>query len=313
MRTPEYKVSVILPTYNPNPIRLASTLNSLSKQTLNTKIWELIIIDNNSTNNVIENCIKLVPEINYKFVFEKQQGLTWARLRGFEESLGEIIVMVDDDNVLERSYLQDALTIMASNPKLGAIGGPIVGEFEMNPPAFIDQFSKLLAIRNLGEKTILYEPSGSAQLKYPECSPVGAGMILRKQAISQYCKDIHDYGTKITDRKGTSLSSGGDNDIVISILKNGYTVGYFPQLKLTHLIPSNRLQVKYLAKLNQESSKSWSQLLLVHGISPWQPIPKWTLFFRKLKAFFNYQPWKSSSNYISWKGACGHFEGRVRG
>ena len=76
-------------------------------------------------------------------------------------------------------------------------------------------------------------------------------------------------------------------------------------------MPSSRLTREYLAKINRASSRSWIQVLNLHGIRIWQKIPRWTVWLRQIKAFFRYHPWTSSDAYIKWQGACGIFEGQA--
>lgn len=304
-------LSVILPTYNPDFIRLNRTLSSLAQQSLDKKSWELIIIDNNSNNDVLSK-VQLDWHPSGKIIKEQNQGLTFARFAGFNNAKGEIVIMVDDDNELATDYLAQALDIMTLNTRLGAIGGKIKGLYETAPPFFIEKVSKLLAIVDHGDEIWQSSPPQESSFIYPDKAPVGAGMVIRKTALREYCNHISLYGSSISDRKGNELSSGGDNDIVIHILKAGYKVGYFPNLSINHLIPADRLEVDYLARLSYGTSKSWSQLLIKHGISPWKPISKWTVCLRKMKAWVAFQAWKSPVHYIEWKGACGHFEGRVQ-
>jgi len=116
----------------------------------------------------------------------------------------------------------------------------------------------------------------------------------------------------LSDRRGNELTSGGDNDIVLSILESGWDVAYFPELSLTHLIPATRLQPEYLARLNHGIAKSWMQVLSKHQCNPWPPIPAWTVRIRKMKAWFTYRAWAGPVQRICWSGACGHFEGRIK-
>ena len=78
--------------------------------------------------------------------------------------------------------------------------------------------------------------------------------------------------------------SGGDNDIVITVMKGGEKMGYFPALVLTHLIPPTRCEAAYLERLNRAMSKSWMQLLTLHGINPWSPIAAWSVPLRQAQA-----------------------------
>jgi glycosyltransferase involved in cell wall biosynthesis len=297
-------VSVIIPTYNPDVSRLNQTIEGLRSQTLDQRFWEILVIDNNSDNNFISR-LELSWHKDIKILKEQKQGLTYARMKGFSEARGEILVLVDDDNVLNEHYLQSTFDIYNNYPALGAIGGKSIPIFENDPPDWLPDFYDNLALRDLGD-TIIIDSWGN---KFPYSAPIGAGMAIRKEALNSYIAKINSGETVITDRNATSLSSAGDNDIIIEILKSGWQTAYFPGLSLNHLIPKERLSVEYLSRLLNNSSKSWIELLDRHGINPWSRIPAWTVPIRKLRTWFLYGAWKSSANYIKWKGACGMFEG----
>ena len=298
------RLSVILPTFNPQIARLAQTLNGLKTQTLNRILWELIIVDNNSSNNFIDK-IDLNWHPRAKIKLELTQGLTYARMKGFREAKGEIIVLVDDDNILNENYLKEALDLFDNFTKLGAAGGKSIPIFESQEPTWLNQFYPTLALRDLGGKAII----NSWKNSYPPSAPIGAGMVIRKNALNSYIEKINLGKSVISDRRGKFLSSGGDNDIVLEILKSGWLTGYFPSLKLFHIIPKDRMSVSYLSRLNNNSSKSWIKLLDSHGISPWKKIALWTVPLRKSKAWFANKAWKNNVNYIKWRGACGMFDG----
>ena len=291
-------ISVIVPSYNPNITRLNQTLMGLRNQTFPLENWELLVIDNNSTPAIT---IDLSWHPNSKIIIAADPGLTNARLKGFKQASGNVIVMVDDDNVLDENYLQNTLNIFKLNKQLGVAGGKSIPIFEKNPPKWLEEFHSCLALRDMGENVL----TAVWENEYPYQAPIGAGMAIRKDALISYINKRHI----LTDRKGSSLSSGGDNDIVIEILKSGWQTGYFPSLILYHIIPKERLSPKYLALLTNGSSKSWIQLLESHGINPWHKIPAWTVPLRKMKAWFVYKAWLTKANFIKWRGACGTFDG----
>jgi glycosyltransferase involved in cell wall biosynthesis len=297
-------ISVIIPTYNPDMGRLNQTLEGLKNQNLEQKFWEVLIIDNNSENSFTTD-IELSWHRDIKIFREQKQGLTYARMKGFSEARGEILVLVDDDNVLEEHYLQRTFEIFNNYPALGAIGGKSIPIFENDPPDWLHDFYDTLALRDLGENIIIDQWEN----KFPYSAPIGAGMAIRKEALNPYIVKINSGEAVITDRNATSLSSAGDNEIIIEILKAGWQTAYFPGLSLNHLIPKERLSVEYLARLLNHSSKSWIQLLDRHGINPWNKIPAWTVSIRKLRSWFLKAAWKSGPNYIKWRGSCGLFDG----
>lgn len=298
-------VSVILPTYNPDRGRLGQALDGLRQQTLSYELWELIIIDNNSSPAV---SLDINWPVNYKIISQPVPGLTHARLKGFEEAMGSIIIMVDDDNVLDNSYLKNALSILQTNTRLGAIGGISVPLFEGTAPEWLAEFYEALALRDLGDQNLI----STWENTYPPAAPIGAGMAIRKAALTSYINNARIGNSAISDRTGNSLSSSGDNEIVIEILKSGWQVGYFPALKLQHIIPAKRMQADYLGRLLNDTNKSWQQLLHKHHINPWSSIATWSVLPRKIKSWFTYRAWKGPVNYIKWRGACGFFEGLAK-
>nr|WP_067057317.1 glycosyltransferase [Mucilaginibacter sp. L294] len=299
-------ISVIIPTYNPTIAVINEVLNSLKHQTFNQNNWELIIINNNSTNDVV-NRLDISWHKNGYIIDESESGLTFARLCGFKHAKGDIIIMVDDDNILASNYLDKVDEHFKTHKTSGAVGGKINALFQgYQPPHWTRQFWPMLAIRDLGNQQLT---SATHLLNgYPQIAPVGAGMAIRKALLQAYIqlRDIAD--DLIVDRKGDELSSGGDNEIVINILQQGYSVTYYPALILQHIIPTSRLTKKYLSSLNRASSKSWIRLLSKYNICTLNSISAWTVPFRKVKAWFAYRAWGSPVNYIKWKGACGSYE-----
>ena len=307
--------SVLIPTHNPHPGRLQRSLDGLRAQTLPTDRWETVLIDNASSPALNAVNWSAHAPANFRLAGEPAPGLSHARRRGFMEARGEFAVLVDDDNVLAPDYLATALAFFAAHPQVGALGGRSLPEFEAAPPDWTTEFHPLLALRNLGTAPLISRglcPAGSARNEYPVFAPIGAGMALRRAAWSAWLDARRDHANLISDRRGSELTSGGDNDIVLCAMHAGWEVGYFPSLSLTHLIPAGRLEPDYLARLNRGIQKSWMQVLSLHNANPWPPLTPAGAALRKLKAWFTHQAWSSPSAHIRWQGVCGHFEGRIK-
>jgi len=300
-------LSVIICTHNPRQIYLQRVLDCLKSQTLNCTEWELILVDNASASSLALSW-NLDWHPHSQVVREESLGLTSARLRGFQAAQGEWLIFVDDDNLLDSNYLARVHQIIQQYPTLGAFGGKSLPEFENSPPEWVAPFYSSLALRDLGEQPLI-SPDVETVQSYPVYAPIGAGMAVRKQALVPYVARIQSGSQVVSDRKGNQLTSGGDNDMVLTVLQAGWQVGYFPSLQLTHIIPPGRLDPNYLARLNHDSSRSWVQVLTIYRICPWTKIAKWTVWPRQFKAFFQYQAWKNTVAYIRWRGACGLYEG----
>lgn len=306
------RVSVILPTHNPHRGRLARTLAGLAAQTLPATDWETLLVDNASSPALPLDDLPTPRPSNLRVVPEPSLGLTTARRCGLRGAAGELCILVDDDNVLAPTYLADALRLFAAHPRLGAAGGPSRPEFETPPPPWTTEFFPLLALRDLGPAPVLASltraPDGPYWL-HPDAAPIGAGMVLRRAAAAAWI-DAAGSST-LSDRRGAELTSGGDNDIVLTLLHHQWQVGYFPELALTHLIPASRLDPSYLARLNRGIQTSWVQVLARHEANPWAPVPGWTVPLRQLRAWILHRAWRDAASRIRWQGACGHYIGRA--
>jgi glycosyltransferase involved in cell wall biosynthesis len=306
--------SVIIPTHNPDAERLRRTLEGLRRQQLHMAEWETIVVNNASLHFPPAAFFQTHGPSNLSHVEEPVTGLTPARIRGFEAARGAIAVLVDDDNVLAPDYLVHVKRLFAAHPEVGLLGGKSIPEFESEPPAWSREFFPLLALRDPGDRASISQglrPHNARRNEYPLCAPIGAGMALRRAAWKAWVDARRTTPMQLSDRRGTELTSSGDNDIVFCGVKAGWAVGYFPELSLTHLIPSSRLEPNYLARLNRGIQKSWQQVLALHDASPWPALTPLGATVRKFRAWFTHRAWSSTAAQIRWHGACGHFEGRV--
>ena len=302
-------LSVVISTHNPNRSRLQRTLAGLRVQSLPVDQWETIIIDNRSDPEVTTSEITTDAPRNLRIVKESRLGLSIARRRGLLESKGDLIILVDDDNVLARDYLETATRLLQTHTQLGAAGGRSVPEFESKPENWVAEFHDLLACRDLGAEVIIAHRKIAApgRLAYPTCAPIGAGMILRRESAMAWLNSSETNA--ISDRLGTALSSGGDNDIILTVFAAGWAVGYFPSLSLIHLIPETRTSKQYLGRLNRGIAESWVKVLAKHGACPWLPIPVWIVPLRQFRSYFRHFSLSSPAAWVRWQGTCGHFAG----
>lgn len=308
-------LTVIICTHNPRPEYLAATLGSIQAQKgLDHDLtWELLIIDNASTVPLATTLdLRDCPQA--RICREERVGLTFARLQGFAQARGEIILFVDDDNVLDENYFANVIDILQSNKDIGAVGGKSLPVYEIDPPAWFDASGISLACRDLGDDPLAAawaDPSDPSR-NYPLCAPIGAGMAVRRIAYEDYVRGAErDPRRTALGRRGTDLASGEDNDMIMSVLEQGWQVAYRPELSLKHLIPATRLTQPYLERYARSTTRTWVEVLNIHGICPWTPIAPWTLPLRRLRALMVFKPWTSPVARLRWQAALGQYEGRA--
>jgi glycosyltransferase involved in cell wall biosynthesis len=308
-------LSAIICTHNPRADYLNLTVDALRRQAGHAPdAWELIVVDNASSTRV-EGSVDLSWHPRARVVREERLGLTHARMRGFREAGSDLLVFIDDDNVLDDSYISHACGAMGADASLGAIGGKVIPRYEVEPPFWFRGLGLDLACRDLGD-TPLYASWDKAEFgprTYPVCAPIGAGMVIRRAAFSAYSAAAEkDPARTGLGRKGADLASGEDNDMIMTQLSLGWRVAYLPELRLEHLIPAGRLSAAYLASYAFSSNLTWVRVLDVHGIRPWTAAPKWSVPLRKVKSYLALAAWRDDPSFIRWRGACGLLEARGR-
>jgi hypothetical protein len=237
------RLSVIICTHNPRDGYFTKTLQALASQGLPAADWELLVIDNASAPPLAGR-LDLRWHPNARIIAEGTLGLTAARLRGIREAQGDLLVFVDDDNVLDPDFLEQALQVAQSRPWLGSWSGQCRGGFESPPPDWTRRYWGNLVIREFAEDRWSNLPL------LGETMPCGAGLCVRRAVALEYLRQ-NDSGARALqlDRAGTSLLSGGDNDLAACACDLGLGVGLISALKLTHLVPPERLTLDYLSRL----------------------------------------------------------------
>ena len=302
-------LSVVLCTHNPRADFLTATLAALRRQTLPLDRWELVLVDNASQLSLAAS-LDLSWHPASRIVIEPKLGLTPARLCGFNSSRGEVLVFVDDDNVLAPTFLAEATALLSTQIEVGVAGGRVVPRFETEPPPWTHEFFGNLALGDHGTVPLVSESWKDRPHDYPAFAPVGAGLIARRAALVPYVKLVNlDPHRRAFDRRGRALTSGGDNDLVMTALVSGWRAAYWPQLCLEHIIPPSRLTRAYLARLNFAIARSWIGVLRLHDACPWPAVPRWTVSLRQARAFLRYNAWRGPSHFVRWRYACGHFAG----
>lgn len=257
-----FKLSVIVCTHNPRDNYFSRVIDGLRAQSLGWENWELLVVDNCSAEPVSSR-YDFSWHPHSRFISEKKLGLTPARLCGVREACGDLLVFVDDDNVLNEDFLETALRVVRKRPFLGSWSGQCRPEFEIEPPEWTRHYWGNLAIREFGADVWSNLP------RLPESMPCGAGLCVKRD-VAQHYLYLHETGERSFqfDRAGGSLLSGGDNDLAACACDLGLGVGLISSLKLTHLIPPERMTEDYLERLAEGISFSSTLLDAIYGNSP---------------------------------------------
>ncbi len=115
---PMIKVSVIIPTYNYAKF-IPEAIRSVLDQTFCD--FELIIVDDGSTDETREVIKPYLDDARVKYVYQENKGLSSARNLGITTSRGEYIAFLDADDLWMPEKLQKQVPLLESNHKVALI------------------------------------------------------------------------------------------------------------------------------------------------------------------------------------------------
>jgi len=161
------KASVIISTYNRASF-LKDSLQSVVAQTY--RDWELIVVDDGSTDDTAKVVSKYGSRINY--IKKKNGGVSAARNTGIHVATGEFIAFLDDDDIWLSNYLEQQMKLMLQDPESDIVAGRC---------QVIDRNGKLLP--NVFKPSA--EPIWTPTKLLTSVMPVTSAVIIRKSAIER--------------------------------------------------------------------------------------------------------------------------------
>ena len=212
-------ISVIIPTLNRCQI-LAEALASVRTQSLPAYAYELIVVDNGSTDKTAQ----VVKELNrdggkpIRYVYESRPGLHWARHAGARAAQSEILAYTDDDAVVTPDWLHGLMSAY-QNPKVAAAGGPIHVRWRSQPPEWVPP---------LGTFGHLDYGSDYKELSWPKAIN-GGNFSVRKQVLF----DVGGFNpdTSVEDR----LVGDGEWGLCRKLYSAGWKIAYVPDALVYHV------------------------------------------------------------------------------
>lgn len=270
---------------------LRRALTSLTEmQGLDGLSWELLVIDNGSTDHtgrVVEAFDGLLP---VKRVIEPKPGLAHARNRAVDEARGEYIVWTDDDVVVDSGWLSAYASAFREYRDAVVFGGKILTKLvPPSPRWFVEAQSLLfglLAYRDFGDLPFALSVSKSQ-------IPWGANYAIRmrEQATSRYDPD---FGASPNHRR-----VGEETKVIKSILRSGAQGVWVPQSVVHHVIGPERQTLDYVARYY----RSWGETVAFE--EPYYPapslfsVPRW-LWRQTAEAYLRYHLYRVTKPPKMW-------------
>lgn len=232
-----FKISAVICSYNRARF-IIDAVESIFKQDYDKSKYELIVVDNNSTDNTLELLAQYKskhPDYHFRFVTEKNQGVAYTRNRCAQEAVGEIIAYLDDDSKAQPGWLQRIENFFDQHPEVYSIGGKITPYFLTTIPDWYSKYFFGLVGR--------FDQGPEAKQLEGQRYPCGANMAFRKKVF----EEIGYFNTAL-GRSGNGLLANEEKDIYMRILKYGKQVYYLPEVEVLHAVETNKFDKDYVRR-----------------------------------------------------------------
>ena len=233
------KLSIVVATYNRAPY-LLRTLESLARQTLSPGLFEILVVNNNSSDNtpeVVAGFAGSHPQLQVRMVTET--GISYARNCGIASSVGQYIVFIDDDEEANPEFAKSYFCFFENNPGLDAAGGAVVPVYEAPLPAWYSYYIEkmITGAFDLGDRMVPFRGK-----RYPGVGNSG----FRRRLFDRF----GNFNTAL-GRSGANPMGGEEKDFFMRVRAQGIRYYYVPGAEIYHITPASKLTRAYFERLTR--------------------------------------------------------------
>ncbi len=235
----EIKISVVICTYN-RAAYIQDAMNSLYHQTIQKKLYEIIIVNNNSSDDTIQVCNEWIlqhPDAQYAFYNESKQGASYARNTGAAIANGHLLCFMDDDAIAEPDYLERIIRFFEEHADAGGLGGRIIPKYIPVEPKWMSYYvSSMVGNFDYSDSVAIFSPN-----KYP----LESNMIIRKIDFDA----IQGFNVDLPGVVGTLRIGGEGKDFFLRLKALGRVVYYDPAITVQHVVETAKLTKEYMYRV----------------------------------------------------------------
>ncbi|MFN8379621.1 MAG: glycosyltransferase family 2 protein [Anaerolineae bacterium] len=257
--------SVVVCTYNRADL-LKRAIQSLCEQTLPPSLYEVIVIDNNSTDRTSAVVNEFSTQFALRYEVEPQQGLSHARNHGWKIAHGHYVAYLDDDGYVPPHWLSLARDVMRShNPMI--MGGPIRDYFTTKRPDwFLDDYllGNWVSSRERGAV-----PKGEWLF--------GGNLFLERKVL----EDVDGFSTAL-GMKGDQLAYAEELLVIdkARAINPDALVFFEPDLFIYHLVRPEKTSLKWMMRSSYSRGRSATR----HQYLFYGKEPSWNMRFIAIKS-----------------------------
>jgi glycosyltransferase involved in cell wall biosynthesis len=260
-------VSVIVPTFN-RCDSLAGVLESLSSQDAAGVRFEVLVVDNNSTDHtrhVVRRFAAQHPGLDLHYLFEPQQGVSHARNAGIRAAAAPLLAFIDDDVKTTSDWVATLKHAFEQHPEIDAIGGRVRSVWKGPRPAWLTpEQAGPIAVQDRPAPMVVDRRNASACL-------ITANFACRRRVFA----DVGGFSGDFPRCQ--------DRELQMRMWRAGKRGLYLPQVEVTVEVPEERTSKRYHRRWRittgfYHAKMQYVDLLDADGVLLDEPPPRRTLF-----------------------------------
>ena len=235
-------LSIVVCTYNRGAI-LEECLESVALHYKNNFPLELIVVDNNSFDTTASIAEIFTQKHSwYKYVFESDQGLSYARNTGYKSAIYDWVLYLDDDALVHADFFERLEYLFSTDHK--CVGGLYLPWYKYGQPKWYRE--------SFGSNRKSY--TDLSILKQDEFASGGIFLIKKELLVSHNGFDVN-FGMN-----GETIAYGEEDDLQRRLRQSGFQIAYDPHLKIDHLVPKYKMNVNWFLKSSYNLGKTFLSL-----------------------------------------------------
>ena len=246
-------VSVIIPSYNRSNL-IEFTLKSLVEQDYPHNLFEIIVVDNASTDNtadVVKKWVARYPDL-IRYEYEDRQGSHFARNGIIGKVKGDLLYFTDDDMIADKQMLSSLVKVMEEHPEVATATGRVLPRWEKEPPSWLKQYF-------INGWLSLYDRDDDLYMSDEDFGVFSCHQMVRKGLFIK----AGGYNPDIVDGEWLGDNETGLN---IKLKKSGGWFAFTHDAVTEHIIPPYRTTQAYFNKrfANQGNCDSYTEYRKCH-------------------------------------------------
>ncbi|HEY9644832.1 MAG TPA: glycosyltransferase [Chroococcidiopsis sp.] len=237
-------ISVAVCTFN-RADRLVLALDGLRQQSLPVEQFEVLVVDNASTDHTKAVCDRYLTEMpNLRYLYEPVKGLSKARNTAIAHSQADYIAYLDDDAIPAPAWVQAIVeTFSTVEPAPVSVGGPIYPLWEIPKPVWVHKYMEgVFTILDCGNEPMWFKKNQF---------PYGANMAYHKPSLEAAGSFSEKLG-----RQGKNLLSHEEYLLNLTLEQQGGRFYYNPKAAVQHWVPKERIDPHWLIRRSYWQGRS---------------------------------------------------------